>query len=396
MFVAKSQTGQLISVLYQSEDKLNHIRQKGPFYCPACNELVNLRMGSIKIPHFAHINKCVVKPEGESEAHLNGKRLLYNWLGNQNLHPQIECFIAKINQRADILVAWDEQLVAFEYQCSVIPVAELKRRTFQYITNGIIPMWIINDDNIMKKERNLLEFSDFLAFFLNQVFTKRPSILSLNPESGCLNVYTNILPTSPKRAYYDMQSISLQDNSNPITVKKKWNPVALNNWLYSCEKWLFHLSINPHARKNQFLHDLYRLGIHPLNLPLEVGIPLPNMYWLKTAPIEWQAYIWTYCIYDKREGHQFSLNEVERYLTHNIKVTWRSLPQLNEEMKNQTIKEYLTFLELIGRIKSTGDMYSTCNRGLPLKNHNQDRLTIRRTYLNENISRIMEIFRLTD
>ncbi|WP_137597150.1 competence protein CoiA [Paucilactobacillus kaifaensis] len=122
----------------------NASTQKGCFTCPACNQKVYLRRGTIKIAHFAHTKgaDCVAS-EGETREHLLGKKQLYNWAKQHHFEPVYEVYLPKIKQRPDLLIKINGQSVALEYQCSPISLQRLQERNVGYHKLKMPVWWIL-------------------------------------------------------------------------------------------------------------------------------------------------------------------------------------------------------------------------------------------------------------
>ncbi len=113
---------------YKAED-LKRLRKRHAFYCPVCRCELDLKIGSVKLPHFAHKPDaaCPVPHEPESPYHLKGKRLLYEWLGRQGLRPVLEPYLQEIRQRPDLLLEHGTRQVAVEFQCANLNAAAYRK-----------------------------------------------------------------------------------------------------------------------------------------------------------------------------------------------------------------------------------------------------------------------------
>ena len=60
LFIAKTSSGDFISVLNGTYDAIKDIKKHEPFFCPSCNGELILKMGVKKIPHFAHKSICTI------------------------------------------------------------------------------------------------------------------------------------------------------------------------------------------------------------------------------------------------------------------------------------------------------------------------------------------------
>lgn len=113
---------------YKTED-LKRLRKRHAFYCPVCRCELDLKVGAVKLPHFAHKPgaACPVQHEPESSYHLKGKRLLYEWLGRQGFRPVLEPYLQEIRQRPDLLLEYGTRQVAVEFQCANLDAAAYRK-----------------------------------------------------------------------------------------------------------------------------------------------------------------------------------------------------------------------------------------------------------------------------
>ena len=111
MLIACQENGNLLNAV---EDTVNPLDK---FLCPACLEAVCFKKGRIMRPHFAHISlkDCHFYTENESAEHLNLKAALFTWARKSNHAVQVEAYLPKLQQIADLLV---EKQIALEVQCS--------------------------------------------------------------------------------------------------------------------------------------------------------------------------------------------------------------------------------------------------------------------------------------
>ncbi|MBI1245264.1 MAG: hypothetical protein GC202_09675 [Alphaproteobacteria bacterium] len=122
--------------------------QKGDKYiCPGCGSSVVLKRGRIRIAHFSHrppINCSWAR--GETIAHMNGKKMLFDSLRARNLAVEIEAVLSNLtgaDRRADVLVTSPRGFrVAIEIQHSNIDLDNIFARTRSYMELGIGVVWI--------------------------------------------------------------------------------------------------------------------------------------------------------------------------------------------------------------------------------------------------------------
>ena len=84
-----------------TETTLYELRQTTTFYCPQCKESLQLKIGRIKIPHFAHVKNSQCESlfsDGESLTHLLGKQQLFTFF-QQYGNVQLEPYLQQLHQR---------------------------------------------------------------------------------------------------------------------------------------------------------------------------------------------------------------------------------------------------------------------------------------------------------
>src|SRR5699024_3163532 len=81
------------------------------YSCPGCKAPVFLKKGKIKQAHFSHYaqSNCQMFSEGETEEHVLGKQLLFNWLIQQGYPCQLEAYLPELKQRPDLLIWLNEK-----------------------------------------------------------------------------------------------------------------------------------------------------------------------------------------------------------------------------------------------------------------------------------------------
>ncbi|MCT8140391.1 hypothetical protein H1D32_23445 [Anaerobacillus sp. CMMVII] len=115
MLVAQNEEGKFLSLssLNLQKEELLELRQRKKFFCPVCYEEVIIKLGTKQAWHFAHKRKlsCIDEMEGETTYHIEGKKLLFNWLKNQELDVELEPYLKEVKQRPDLLVRTSKSLL---------------------------------------------------------------------------------------------------------------------------------------------------------------------------------------------------------------------------------------------------------------------------------------------
>lgn len=143
MLIAQTAAKTTFNCLDYSRDQLRQLRQQ-PFYCPVCQQPVILKIGHCLQPHFAHQQHAdCLAAEGETAEHLAGKALLGQWCRKQQLKFRYEVYLPALQQRPDLLVYYQTEVIALEFQCSPISVAMIRARTQGYRQAGYRFIWIL-------------------------------------------------------------------------------------------------------------------------------------------------------------------------------------------------------------------------------------------------------------
>lgn len=249
--------------------------------------------------------------EGETEEHLIGKRVLYNWFIQQGIPCQLEAYIPSLKQRPD-LVIWlsSDQPCAIEFQCSPLSIKRLKERTKGY---NNARLYCILDS---RKRFFLKKFYSESACF----FTYRQDLGfqlyyldTLKKELLCL---VHIMEEEPaKKLSYQIIYFSLLKPKNSVSkligilnnLKKgqqlNTNEKGAQHLLY-CH---FHLNQNRFygtTEMKKFQHYLYEQGESLVTIPKEIYFPF-----YKNSGIKTSSYYWRYLIIEwlalKGEGAVF-------------------------------------------------------------------------------------------
>lgn len=137
MLTAKRQSDDRKVTAWETE------RDQRPFLCHCCNQIVTLRKGGIRAPHFAHQPPVTCEyGTGESEEHRRAKLAIYESLLT---HPRVmKCEIERNlgTVRPDISAYIDNVPVAIEVQLSSLSLDRIAYRTAEYARLGIYVLWL--------------------------------------------------------------------------------------------------------------------------------------------------------------------------------------------------------------------------------------------------------------
>lgn len=119
--------------------------------CPVCGGTYEYCHGMILSPYFRHKDKSKecegLYYESETEEHIKGKILIYNWLKTLEVkgivnNVQLESYIKETKQRPDLYFEQNGTRHVIEFQCTPISTEYLKRREL-YRLAGIKDIWIL-------------------------------------------------------------------------------------------------------------------------------------------------------------------------------------------------------------------------------------------------------------
>lgn len=154
---------QIVDAFSYTSEQLREWSNKGMLKCPACGEKMLYCHGDFKVTYFRHEKNsdCPdIYSEGVTEEHIQGIKILYDWLTNQKgiENIQLEKWIPETHQRPDIYFTKDGQEYVIEFQCSPIATQYNKRHEL-YKLQEIKDIWILGLD---KYSLNNFEKTDLL------------------------------------------------------------------------------------------------------------------------------------------------------------------------------------------------------------------------------------------
>ena len=138
---------EIVNTIEFEDGQIRKWSNKGILKCPVCENKMIYKHGEIKIAHFAHEkdSECEdIYSEPESEEHLKGKRLIYEWLKTQEKieNLKLESWIPETKQRPDLYFEINSKRCVIEFQCSPIATEYIQRHRL-YQLAGIIDIWVL-------------------------------------------------------------------------------------------------------------------------------------------------------------------------------------------------------------------------------------------------------------
>ncbi|MED1202523.1 competence protein CoiA [Heyndrickxia acidicola] len=366
MLIALTEKGIAVNLVFiKNPAELLKLKEKGKFYCPQCQNSLHLKIGTQKIPHFAHTrhSHCPGSTEAESPMHLKGKQDLFLWFRKKGWVAELEHYVPEIRQRADILVSKNGRSFAIEYQCSVIPISQLQERSRGYYSQGMTPMWILGGfpyQRILSERERLYRITDFqmsFAFFqMNSGFC----LLSYHPFNKRMYQLIHIHPLTATKvfAYLACQPLETVLPSMPfllnLTNHVQYEVFDLPQWFKEKSNWLQTKIYYASSGKDPFLFEVYKNGLHPLLLNPVIGMPVERMGVCKSHPIEWQFYLWIDALIKIPAGKTFSLAFILNLFHRRVSskhLILRELPFISRNHITEMIRQYLDLLVQLDYLK---------------------------------------------
>ncbi|WP_167578556.1 competence protein CoiA [Jeotgalibacillus proteolyticus] len=326
------------------------------FYCPQCNEKLQLKVGSIKIPHFAHVTKslCDSYSEPETKEHLLAKYKLYRWLKTQGWDVSVEKPYPDLGQRSDLSTVLNGQEFAVEFQCSSLSYGQYRKRTEGYYKRNIIPLWILAASkfpNGKSRFSHKLPLSSFHQQFirysssLGQYFlifynAEKESIILLQPiiaisKNSFLTMHSETRVFSLTFPHFPLPSISLSS-------------IDLKIFIQARKKWQENRIIYGKGNKDFLLSEFYQNQLFIHLLPLWVGLPVRHALAIKEPVFEWQAYLYLLLIRNDRTNRAVSLKQLKDLISRLIKtnkISRRLMHDTSNEGVLKAVEEYILLLK---------------------------------------------------
>ncbi|AQY51846.1 hypothetical protein UE46_12990 [Listeria weihenstephanensis] len=347
MFTAKDQTGKIIVVTRGNIEFLK--KKRAQYSCSCCEERVILKAGEINTPHFAHLasSKCKFASEGESERHLNGKKYFLEWLILQDHQTDVEVYLSEIKRQADILV---DGHTVIEYQCSTVPVKELRQRTEDYLMAGLCVHWILGQDIRMVKGRY------YLTAFQQAFIKKGPKLgyylMQYLPENNRWTLLYHITMDTTNRFY--ARAMTFEGRVQLGVIKRAVQRIKYASFYvkrdvaFERQKQCYFYT--RFKKQSTFLRDVYEQGYHLQYLPMEVGVVLPMQFRVKTPAMEWQFYLWKSFLRMLDRGDSFEVTGVMTLFEKHVVL----MPLIWDEYRAELCLEYLQFLCKQGILRADG------------------------------------------
>ncbi|WP_042471240.1 competence protein CoiA [Bacillus ndiopicus] len=349
MLVAHTEQGELFVITLDTcLKKLQQLRQTTTFYCPQCKQPLQLKIGRVKIPHFAHIksNACDASfAEGESAQHLLGKQQLFSFFQQRVENVVLESYLSPLQQRPDLFVTHYNKHYAIEFQCSVIPYKQVFERTVGYERHAIVPLWLVKTPNKIPtfgiRKISLSQF--YQQFFMR--YKEQVYLITYDTVHSRFIYFSNLQYVQGRTWIANVQPLSLDAQSFPFFVPKPLTEQHLKEmfFLYQQHRASFFrtkILFNRKGLNDLFLRGLYEQRLNFEQLPNYIGIPISGGEAISLFSAEWQSHLFFFLHIFNLKLSQLDEQKIYAFLR------WAKLPQSTEGFS--AIKRYITFLCKIG------------------------------------------------
>ncbi len=361
MLSAKTEKGLIISLNeYSDIEEIKKLQVTHNFYCPVCNERVMMRLGLHRRWHFAHFRQSTCgTSEGESDYHLQGKELLFDWFSKQNIQVDLEPYISSIQQRPDLYLPQPYH-IPIEFQCSTIRDQLFLKRTFQYKKIDKPPLWILGGNRLKRSSEQIFQLTrmDWLTLNENERTPQQPYILYFCPTSEQFALLSNIIPYSTTKTiahitYIDRKKFTFEQ----LRQFQPQQPITSKNWLQIKTNWRNY----PYRRQTAALRYVSRMlqtlrSDVPL-YPAEAGLPTEYLYWFETPAYLWQTWLLIQCVIPLKHGQNIQFQTIYsqmKRLVHKGVIVTRKLPLIESSHFSFAIMDYLIGLCRIGILRRVG------------------------------------------
>ncbi|MBU9673754.1 competence protein CoiA [Planococcus sp. CP5-4] len=274
---------------YHTRQELIQLRRERTFLCPACEAPVVLKVGTTKIPHFAHLQQfsCTPGSEPETPLHLLGKSRLASFFHDQKIPAYVEHYLPQIKQRPDLLA----KKSAIEIQCSTLPLEQVVKRSQGYAKIGLHAIWIRGIKSVPAPGLGLVQVRPFeRAMFRGQPL--HPHLLQFNPHHSLFVYYSNLFYVQGNRWIGKVSLLSLKEQVFPFAVPKKLTKAehvqAVSLMRIENNKYIRSQLFAKNRMRNPFWRLSYELRLDKEAIPEIFGLPLAGGHLFVEHPLIWQ------------------------------------------------------------------------------------------------------------
>lgn len=323
LIACTEQSQKFISYEYTREALLQY-RQKIKFYCPQCHQPVRLKIGTINMPHFAHVSNAACDQlfsEGESVLHLKGKMLLFEWLKGRGHTIELEPYLSKLAQRPDLLLQKLDKFTAIEFQCSAITHEKWRERTDGYQKGKIDVVWLFQTPPKKSASAGIQKIS--ISPLMQQVMTHPqqglPYLITFDATTSQFIYWSNLLHLQGHTFITKVQCLPIEMQRYPFLEPKPISREDFNRYweIYrkTGEQYVYQRLLR--SRKgiqDPFLRSCYEMNISLEKMPPHVGLPVENAEAIPSFSIEWQTILHYFCLQLQLQPQELCIGDIQLFL----------------------------------------------------------------------------------
>ena len=343
MLVAQLADGQYF--MLQGDDQrhvLKKLRHEQTFFCPQCQSPLLLKVGNIKIPHFAHQKHSSCEQafsEGETTTHLLGKQQLFNHFQSQQLQVSLEPTIPNFSQRPDLLITCNAQRFAIEFQYSPIAHELFQARTDGYYEQHIKPIWLVNTPRaIVGAGIQKLTVTHFLQQFITH-YKELPVLMTYCPYRTRFFYAHSFLHVQKNTFICVVDELPIEQQRFPFLMPKKLTFERFCN-LYALQQQSVTSALRArfhYSRKgvqDLFLRYLYELRLALEELPNFLKIPVVGCEHVGEIASGWQCGLFYFAQQLQKPVWLLTKREVQLFLHYtNLPNTQQALTAFRNYME---------------------------------------------------------------
>ncbi|PET44951.1 hypothetical protein CN514_21330 [Bacillus sp. AFS001701] len=354
----------------KTTEELLRLKQNGPYFCPICKKEVRLKIGVKRVTHFAHLDLTECENEKkEGIEHYKGKFALYKFFKKFNVNVEVEKYIPELNQRPDLFIKLNTLQMCVEYQCSVIPLEIMIRRTNSFKDSGMKVLWILNDKLLNQKRWSSFYINSLSIYSLVRINVF--SLLFYNPTLQSFTVLSSLIAFSPvqyigQKDVFPINKFSLKVFLSPNRIDKnvfvaKWNRLKKDFRLYQ------HL----HTKGNLMVFKQYLYNANINYFPAVIGVPLESNCIIKEHCIFWQGLIYFKFFHEVEIGQLIFIDKIIQSVKMEVQNgKWRVNQFQDNDIDNleKCVEKYIDFLvkiRIVKRVKN-GKIMKIANAIIPL------------------------------
>lgn len=350
LLVAKNELQQSVHLHLQlSKVELQQLKKQHQFFCPQCDEPLQLKAGAIRIPHFSHYRNSMCETffsDRESETHLLGKQHLFELFTQLHLSPTLEPYLPQIQQRPDLLLTNNSTQYAIEFQCSQLSFERFRERTNGYLSTNIIPIWIVSAP--IEK----LQYTGLQKIAINHTMAQyvqknkgQHFLITYDVKSMSFYYISNIIHLNKLQYLAVIQTLPIKIQQFPFLIpekicREKFEQLFFKILQFRNDYMRPRLLFSKKGVNDRFLRALYELRLTIDSLPNFLGIPINITNAFDEYCIEWQVQLFYFL-----KSHQLTP------MTMNLKAINYFLQWAHIDVTKERKREVQQYLALLKQLK---------------------------------------------